>query len=97
MWCVDKTQLMVAGVSSFKRKRRKIMTKEEAINVLDGFRKALMALDPMKGRQAFDALINDTRAFSTATQRAADAGNALQTLRRAFEEIDRKGIGFPSN
>jgi len=56
-----------------------------------------MALDSTKGRQAFIALINDTRAMTTAMQRAADAGNALQTLRRAFEEIDRKGFQFPSN
>ena len=66
------------------------MTKQEAINVLDEFRKALMALDPTKGRQAFDALMNDTRVMTTAMQRAAEAGNALQTLRRAFEEIDHK-------
>jgi hypothetical protein len=73
------------------------VTKQEAMNVLAEFRKAFMALDPTKGRQAFGALINDTLAMTTAMQRAAEAGNALQTLRRAFEEIDRKGIRFPSN
>jgi hypothetical protein len=75
----------------------KVMTKEEAINVLDGFRKALMALDPTMGRQAFSALIDDTGIVSTAMQRAAEAGNALQTLRRAFQEIEGKGIRFSSN
>jgi hypothetical protein len=73
------------------------LTKEEAINVLDGFRKALMALDPTRGRQAFNVLIDDTGIVSTAMQRAADAGNALQTLKRAFQEIDGKGTQFPSN
>ena len=67
----------------------------EAINVLAEFRKALMALDPTRGRQAFNALINDALVMTTAMQRAADAGAALQTLRRAFEEIDGKGIRFP--
>jgi hypothetical protein len=73
------------------------MTKQEAIDVLYEFRKAFMALGPIKGRQAFDALINDARVMTTAMQRAADAGDALQTLRRAFEEIDGKGIRFPSD
>ena len=68
------------------------MTKEEAITILDGFRKALVALDPIKGRQAFNMLMNNTPVIGTAMGRAAEAGNALQTLRRAFEEIDRKGI-----
>ena len=86
-----------AARQHLKRKLRKVMTKEEAIIVLDRFRKELMALDPIKGRQAFDALINDTSVVGTAMQRAAEAGNALQTLRRAFEEIDRKVFGFPSN
>jgi hypothetical protein len=73
------------------------MTREEAIEILDEFRKALMALDPIEGRQAFDGLINGPRVMTTAMRRAADAGDALQTLRRAFEEIDRKGIRFFSN
>jgi glycerol-3-phosphate dehydrogenase len=73
------------------------VTKVDAIHVLEEFRKALMALDPLKGRQAFDALINDARVVTTAMRRAAEAGAALQTLRRAFEEIDGKGIRFPSD
>jgi len=73
------------------------MTKQEAINILHEFRKALMALDPIKGRQAFDALINDTHVVSTAMRRVAEAGDALQTLKRAFGEIDGKGIRFPSD
>jgi hypothetical protein len=85
-------ELLEAALTS----QRKI-TKQEAINVVDEFRKALMALDSTTGTQAFDALINDTRVMTTAAQRAADAGNALQTLGRAFQEIDGKCIRFPSN
>jgi hypothetical protein len=73
------------------------MTKEEAINTLERLQKAVLVLDANKARQAFDTLINDTRIMTTAMQRVVEAGNAVQTLRRAFQEIDGKGIQFPSN
>jgi hypothetical protein len=73
------------------------MTKEEAINTLDRLQKAILVLDANKAREAFNALINDTRVVTTAMQRVFEAVNAVQTLRRAFEEIDGKGIQFPSN
>ncbi len=65
------------------------MTKCEAVNVLGELRTAVMALNPLKGRQAFNALINDM-------QRAADVGNAAQDLRAAFQEIENRGIRFPA-
>jgi hypothetical protein len=73
------------------------MTTQEAIGVLDEFRRALMTLDPTKGRQAFDALINDTAVMTTAMHRAAEAGHALLTLRRAFQETEDKGVQFAMN
>ena len=71
------------------------MTKEEAINTLDAVQKAVRALNPNQAREAFNALINDTRIATTAMQRVVEAGQALQTLRRTFDEIDGKGIQFP--
>jgi hypothetical protein len=82
-------QLCVADVGGRK------MTSEEAINVLAGLRQALKTLDLIKGMQAFHALIIDTRKMTTSTRRAAEATNALQTLRRTFDEIEQKGFRFP--
>jgi hypothetical protein len=73
------------------------MTKQEAVNVLDQFRKAFMTLGTIEGRNAFRVLIDDSVGATMAGERAAEAGRALDTLQRAFAEIDRKGIRFPSN
>lgn len=71
------------------------MGPEEATNVLAGLRQALKALDLIKGMQAFHALILDARKMTITTRRAAEATNALQTLRRTFDEIEQKGFRFP--
>jgi hypothetical protein len=73
------------------------MTKEEAINILDGLRKASFALDPTKARQAFDALLNTSKVETTASQLGTEFGKALASLRRVFDAMEHKGIRFPSN
>ena len=94
MWCVDKA----AGDSTFKRKRRKVMTKEEAINVLNELRKAYLALDPTKARQAFAALLDTGKVENSAAhQLGTDYENALAGLKRVFDAMERKRIQFPSN
>jgi hypothetical protein len=80
-----------------KRKLRKVMTKQEAINVLDGFRKASRTLDPTKAMQAFNALMNADGAVTTSFNLAGDFSHALATLRSVFDAMERKGIQFPSN
>jgi hypothetical protein len=73
------------------------MTKQEAINVLDGFRKASRTLDPTKAMQAFNALMNTDGAVTTSFNLAGDFSHALVTLRSVFNAMERKGIQFPSN
>jgi phage terminase large subunit-like protein len=73
------------------------VTEPEATKVLDGLRQAVRTLNPMAARQAFNALMNNPRVVTTAMRRAAEAGDAVQTLIRAFDEIEGNGIRFPSN
>lgn len=73
------------------------MTKQEAIHVLDGFRKAFRALDQVKAMQAFNTLMNADGIVTTNFNVAGDFSHALATLRSVFDAMERKGIGFPSN
>jgi hypothetical protein len=73
------------------------MTKEEAINVLDGLQRAFKALDRAKAVQAFNTLVNTSGVVTTDFQLAGDFGGALNVLGRVFDAIDRKGIDFSSN
>ena len=73
------------------------MTKQEAIHVLDGFRKAFRTLDPTKAMQAFNALMNTDGVVTTNFNLAGDFSHALATLGSVFDAMDRKGIQFPSN
>jgi hypothetical protein len=72
------------------------MTQEEAIEVLDGFHKAFRALDPMKALHATNALLNPGPVMTTGALRAREFMSALNALRAAFDEMERKGIRFPS-
>lgn len=73
------------------------MTKQEAIDVLNGFRKAFRTLDQMKAMQAFNALMNADGRVTTNFNLAGDFSHALATLKSVFDAMERKGIGFPSN
>ena len=73
------------------------MTDQEAIVVLDGFRKAFNGLDPTKTMQAVNALLNAGPVVTTGALRAREFSSALSTLRTVFDQMDRKGIRFPSN
>jgi hypothetical protein len=73
------------------------MTKPEAINALDGFRKAFRKLDPMKAMQAFNELMNADGVVTTSFNLAGDFSHALATLRNVFGAMESGGIRFPSN
>jgi hypothetical protein len=73
------------------------MTEQEAINVLDGFRKAFRALDRTKAMRAFNALLITGKVVTTADNLAREFGSALATLRTVFDAMDNKGFRFPSN
>lgn len=73
------------------------MTEQEAINVLDGFRKAFTALDRTKAMQAFNALMMTSKVVTSAHNLARDFGSALVTLKTVFDAMDKKGVRFPSN
>ena len=73
------------------------MTEQEAIDVLDAFRKAFKALDRGKAVQAFNALLNNTPVMTTAFNLAGEFGSALATIATVFDRMDNKGIRFPSN
>jgi hypothetical protein len=73
------------------------MTKQEAVNVLDGFQKAFRTLGPMEAMQAFNALMNSDRVATSAFGLGLDFSHALATLRTVFDAIEKKGIRFPSN
>jgi hypothetical protein len=79
-----------------KKKLRNVMTKQEAVNVLDGFRKASRTLDPTKAMQAFNALMNSDAVLTTSFKLAGDFSHALATLRSVFDAMERKGVQFPS-
>lgn len=68
------------------------MTEQEAISVLDGFRKAFRALDVTKARQAVSALLNPGPVVTTGMMRAQEFSSALNTLKMVFDELDRKGV-----
>jgi hypothetical protein len=68
------------------------MTQQEAINVLDGFRKAFRTLDAMKAQQAVNTLLNPGPVVTTGFIRAGEFSSALNTLRTIFGEMDRKGV-----
>lgn len=67
------------------------MTQQEAINILEGFRKAFRTLDAVKAQQAVNALLNPGPVVTTGMILARDFSTALNTLRTVFDEIDRKG------
>lgn len=71
------------------------MTQEDATKVLNQLRLAVKGLNPMVARQAFTALMGNPRVFTTGAMRAAEAGDAVQTLMRSFDEIERGGVQFP--
>lgn len=73
------------------------MTKQEAINVLDGFHKAFRTLDTPKAVRAFNALMNADGIVTTAFNLGGEFSSALGTLRAVFDAMDRKGIQFPSD
>jgi hypothetical protein len=73
------------------------MTEQEAIGVLAEFRKAFNALDQMKTMRAVNALLNPGPVVTTGALRAREFASALATLKTAFDEMDRKGIRFPSS
>jgi hypothetical protein len=72
------------------------MTKEEAINTLDGLQKAVRALDANKAREAFNALLNTSGVVTTAFNLGIEFGSALGTVRRVFDAIEEKGFRFPN-
>ena len=74
-----------------------MITEQEAIDVLHGFRKAFKALDQTKTMQAVNALLNPGSVMTTGALRAKEFASALAALRATFDEIDRKGIRFPSS
>jgi hypothetical protein len=80
-----------------KRKPRKVMTEQEAINVLDGFRKAFRALNPIEAMGAYNALMNSGGTMTTAFNLGRDFSHALATLKSVFDTMENKGIRFPSN
>ena len=73
------------------------MTKQEAIDTLDKLQSAFRALDQAKAMQAFNALMTTPGVVTTAFNLGVEFGSALGTLRRVFDEMQRKGIQFPSN
>lgn len=73
------------------------MTEQEAIDALDGLRKAFRMLDQTKAMQAFNVLMNSDRVVTTAFNLGIEFGSALTSLKRVFEAIENKGIYFPQN
>jgi hypothetical protein len=83
-------------VSTSQRSRRK-MTKQEAVDALDGFRKEFRALGQMQAIQAFNTLMITGGAVTTAHNLARDFSSALAILKSVFDAMDHKRIQFPSN
>jgi hypothetical protein len=73
------------------------MTKQEAINALDGFQKAFRALNQTKARQAFNVLMDSGGVVTTAFNLGMEFGSALTTLKTVFDAIENRGIHFPPN
>jgi hypothetical protein len=73
-----------------------IMTQQEAINVLDEFRKAFGALDRTRAMQAFNTLMTG-KAMTNADNLAWQFQSALNVLKTIFDSMDNKGIPFPLN
>jgi len=73
------------------------MTEQEAINILDGFRKAFRALNQTEAMRAFNTLMNSGGAVTTAFNLCVYFSHALASLRSVFDAIENKGIRFPSN
>jgi hypothetical protein len=73
------------------------MTDEEAINALDGFRKAFKTLGPTRAIQAYNTLMTNTRAMTTAFNLGSEFSRALTVIRSVFDAMENKGIRFPSN
>jgi hypothetical protein len=73
-----------------------VMTQQEAIEVLADFHEAFRALNPTKALHATNALLNPGPVMTTGALRARDFMSALNALRTAFDEMEGKGIQFPS-
>jgi hypothetical protein len=73
------------------------MTTQEAVNVLDEFRKEFRALGQTQAMQAFNALMITGGVVTTAHNLARDFSSALATLKSVFDAMEQKGIQFPSN
>jgi hypothetical protein len=73
------------------------MTEQEAIDVLDGFHKAFRALNRMKAQQAVNTLLITRPSVSSGSSRAFEFSLAIAKIRSAFDELESKGIKFPSN
>jgi hypothetical protein len=73
------------------------MTKQEAINALDGFQKSFRALDRTKASQAFNVLMDSGGVVTTAFNLGIEFGSALTTLKTVFDAIENRGVHFPSN
>jgi hypothetical protein len=71
-----------------------MMTKEEAIEVLDDFHKAFRALNPMTAQQAVNALLNSGPVMGSGFRIAGEFASGFSALRSAFDEMERKGIRF---
>jgi hypothetical protein len=73
------------------------MTKQEAVDALDGFHKAFRALDQTKARQAFNVLMDSGSVVTTAFNLGMEFGSAMTTLKTVFDAIEKKGNHFPPN
>ncbi|MGD1026398.1 hypothetical protein [Candidatus Binatus soli] len=73
------------------------MTKQEAIDTLDGLQKAFKALNQTKAMQAFNVLLDSGGVVTTAFNLGIQFASALTTLKTVFDAIEEKGIHFPPN
>jgi hypothetical protein len=73
------------------------MTRQEAINILDGFRRAFRELDRVKAFSAVNALVNTGTVVTRDSLLASKFSSALSDLARTFDAMDKRGVIFPSS